>query len=273
MQRASLEVVRTAPIDADRFDTEHLVLYIDKGLLSPDAERQFLGGIERGLVAVSEYLRRTYIPAPTAPKPAYYLTNRAGISHASATRVFLFARRVIPSPAISIHETVHLLLIRNPSAPRNRDDLSPEEDVRLMANSGVWLAEGFASYIADELAPRVQMEPAHLFFNGDNATVDDEARRWLGESRGNKVARFVGSHGIPDDFLADRPNVAAPFYILGQSFVKYLVRHAGIAAVVQLYEEHFDGTRSIEEDVRRVTGRDLPEWRRDWLTTVSPLAR
>jgi len=93
MQRTSLEVVRTAPTDADRFDTEHLVLYIDKGLLSPDAERQFAAAVERGFVAVSEYIRRTYTPTPNAPKPSYYLTNRAGISHASATRVFLFARR------------------------------------------------------------------------------------------------------------------------------------------------------------------------------------
>ena len=34
MLRASREVVRTAPTDADRIETEHVVLYIDKGLLS-----------------------------------------------------------------------------------------------------------------------------------------------------------------------------------------------------------------------------------------------
>jgi hypothetical protein len=272
LMRASREVVRTASTDAHRFETEHLVLFIDKGLLSTEAERQFSTDVERGLVAAAEFVHRRFEPATRGVrKPTYYLTNRAGISHARATQIFLNARRVIPAPAIAIHESVHLLLIRNPSAPRNRDDLPHDEDARLMATSGVWLAEGFASYAADELAARVHLPPPHLFFNGDNSTVDQEARRWLSESRGAKVVPFVGSHGVPDDLLADRPNVAAPFYVLGQSFIKFMVERAGLAATVQLYEEHFDGTRSIEEDVKRVTGTDLAQWRQEWLRMLAEL--
>jgi hypothetical protein len=268
MLRASREVIRTAA-DADRIDTEHLVLYIDRGLLSADEERQFSVAVERGFVAASEYLHRLYDVAKGTPKPAYYLTNRAGISHAGATTVFLFAQRVVASPAIAIHESVHLLLIQDPLAPRNREDLPPEEDARLTAASGVWLAEGLASFVADELAARVNLAPTRLFFSGDNATVDEEARRWLGDPRGAKVAPFVGSRGVPDDFLADRAHVAAPFYVLGQSLVKHMVQRTGIAVLVQLYEEHFNGTRPIEDDVKRVTGFDLQEWRQNWLRAIS----
>jgi hypothetical protein len=109
------------------------------------------------------------------------------------------------------------------------------------------------------------MDPDRLFVKGDQSTVDDEARRWMRDPRGIGVLPFAGSHGVPDNFLADRPNVAAPFYVLGQSFVKYLVQHTSLALMTQLYEEHYDGTHPIEQDVRRITGRDLLQWRIEWL--------
>ena len=80
---------------------------------------------------------------------------------------------------------------------------------------------------------------------------------------------FVGSHGVPEGLVADRQNVAAPFYVLGQSLIKYLVQHAGLAPIIRLYEEHFDGTRSIEDDVKRITGKDLSQWRTEWLAAIN----
>ena len=269
MADASEEVVRTASTHANRFETEHLILHIDKGLLAAEAEREFSSNLERHFVATSEYLQRPFdrVSRKTA-KPAYYLTNRAGISHAEATRVFLHAGRVIASPAIAIHETVHLLLFTDPEAPRTRSDLTPEEDARLMATTGVWLAEGFAGYAAFELAARLGIEPDRLFVKGDRTTVDEEARQWTRDARGAKVLPFVGSRGIPDGLLSDRLNVAPPFYVLSQSFSKYLVEHAGLAVIVRLHEEHFAGTRSIEDDVRGTTGKDLVEWRQEWVRAL-----
>jgi hypothetical protein len=265
----SREVVQTAPTQADRFEKDHVIVYIDKGLLTAEAELEFSGKIEGVFVATSAYLHRGFDRASRkTAKPAYYLTNRAGISHSEPTRIFLFARRVIPSPAIVIHETVHLLLAKKPDAPRNRADVTPEEDARLMANSGMWLAEGFAGYVSYELAPTLNMEPDHLFVMGDKTTVDAETRQWLRDPRGTKVLPFIGSRGVPEDILADRQNVAAPFYVLGQSFIKYLVQHGGLAPITRLYEEHFDRTRSIEDDVKRITGKDLARWRAEWLAAI-----
>src|SRR5262249_44343658 len=154
------EVVRTAPTAADRIETDHIVIYVDKGLLTTSAERKFAQNADRMFMATSEYLQREFDPTVRkAAKPAYYLTNRAGISHAESIRIFLNARRVIASPAIVIHESSHLLLMKNPDAPRNRSDLTPEDDARLTASSGVWLAEGFAGYVSYELAPRLKMKP------------------------------------------------------------------------------------------------------------------
>ena len=88
------------------------------------------------------------------------------------------------------------------------------------------------------------------------------------DARGLKVLPFIGSRGVPEGLFADRVNVAPPFYVLGQSLIKYMVEHAGLARVTQLYEDHFNGTRSIEEDVRRITGKDLVEWRQAWLLAM-----
>ena len=265
----SREVVRTAAIQAHRFETDHVIVHIDKDLLTTEAEQEFARTIERIFVATSAFLQRGFDETSRKTrKPAYYLTNRAGISHAEATQLFLNARRVIPSPAIAIHETVHLLLMKNPESPRNRSDLTPEEDARLAATSGMWLAEGFAGYVGYELAPTLNMAPDRLFVTGDKGTVDGEARQWLRDARGTKVLTFVGAHGVPDGLVADRPNVAAPFYVLGQSFVKYLVQQTDMAVIARLYEEHFDGTRSIEEDVTRITGRSLAQWRTEWLQAI-----
>jgi hypothetical protein len=85
---------------------------------------------------------------------------------------------------------------------------------------------------------------------------------------GPRCCHFIGSFGEPKDILADRANVAAPFYVLGQSFIKYLVQHAGLAAITQLYEEHFNGTRPIADDVKRITGKDLVRWRTEWLSAI-----
>jgi len=269
MADGSREVVHTAPTAADRIETDHVIVYIDKGLLTTEAEREFAQGIDRMFVAASTYLQREFDPTlRKTAKPAYYLTNRAGLSHAESTRIFLNAGRVIPSPAIAIHESVHLLLMKNPDAPRNRSDLTPEEDARLTASYGAWLAEGFAGYVTYELAPRLNLEPDRLFVKGDRTTVDEEARQWIRDPRGARVLPFAGSSGVPDGFLADRANVAAPFYVLGQSFIKYLVQHAGLAAITQLYEEHFDGTRPISDDVQRITGKGLVRWRTEWLEAI-----
>jgi hypothetical protein len=108
-----------------------------------------------------------------------------------------------------------------------------------------------------------------LFFDGDNSTVDDAARTWLEDPGGQRVAPFVGSHGLPENLVADRPNVAAPFYVLGHSLVKFMIQRAGVPAMARLYEEHFDGTRSIEDDVKRVTGKQLASWREEWLRFLS----
>ena len=263
--RGEREVIATAA-QQDRLETEHLVLYIDKGVLAAEAAREFVDQLERGFVAVSDLLGRGFDAARfKVAKPTYYLTDRAGISHVSGPLVFLRAARVVKGPSIAVHETVHLLLGTDPAAPRNLPETPPD----IEATTGVWLAEGFASHVATELAPRLGLPPDRLFLKGDGTTVDAEAAEWLREPRGQAVVSYVGSRGFPKGLQADRVNVAPPFYVLSESFVKFVTARAGVPVMARLYSEHFDGRATIEDDVRRITKVDLSQWRADWLKALA----
>ena len=262
--RGEREVISTEA-QQNRFETTHLILYIDRGVLAGDGPRQFAKQLERGFVAVSDALSRKFDSERfRVKKPTYYLTDRAGISHVNGAHVFLRAARVVDSPAIAVHETVHLLLGTDPAAPRNFPITPPE----IEATTGVWLAEGFASHVATQLAPRLGLLPYRLFLRGDDSTVHSEAMEWLDDPRGKAVVPYVGSRGWPPGLLADRVDVAPPFYVLSQSFVKFVTARAGLRAMAQLYDDHFNGHASIEDDVRRITKLELAQWRADWLRAL-----
>ena len=262
------ELLKNAASTCDRIESPHLVAYFDKGLLAPDAERKFSARLEEGYNAVAGFLNLTFDPRERGTsKPDYYVTDRAGLSHAWPTRVILRARRVVPDGvSIAYHETAHMLVMHDPSAPRNRGELPPDEDARVWANSATWLPDGFADYVSYEIARKLHIVPADLFGAGTSESeVDAHARKWLNDPRGRAVLPFIASHGSPDNWLADRKNVAAPYYVLGHSFVSFLVKRFGVAVIVRLYDKQANGVGAIEDDFRAVTGADLASLRNDWL--------
>ena len=271
MNAIEAELLKTAASTCDRIEFPHLVAYFDKGLLAPVAELKFGQRLEEGYTEVARFLHLTYDPRERgSSKPDYYVTDRGGLSHAWPTRVILRAKRVVPDGlSIAYHETTHLLVMHNPSAPRNRGDLPPDEDARVWANSAFWLPDGFADYVSFEIAKKLHVIPTDLFDEGKSqAEVDAHARKWLNDPRGRAVLPFMAAHGIPDNFLADRENVAAPYYVLGHSFVNFLVRRFGKATIVRLYDKQANGVGAIEDDFRSVTGADLASVRYDWLKTL-----
>ena len=147
MLRGERDVISTAA-QQQRFELPHLILYVDRGVLDADAARRFANQLERNFVATSDALRHKFESGRfKVKKPSYYLTDRAGISHVSDGRVFLRAARVVDSPTIAVHETVHLLLATDPAAPRMLPETPPDID----ATTGYWIIEGFASHVATVL--------------------------------------------------------------------------------------------------------------------------
>jgi hypothetical protein len=128
----------------------------------------------------------------------------------------------------------------------------------------MWLGEGFASYVESYVSEHMGGYDGAVFGRGGNRGVDRQARRYLASERGQAVLPYVGGHGSPPDIEWERGRVAAPFYVLSQSFIKYLVEKAGLECL-KLAHDSSDVPSAIE----RSTGRALGRWKADWLAALA----
>ncbi len=65
---------------------------------------------------------------------------------------------------------------------------------------------------------------------------------------------------MPAGILADRRNVAAPFYVFSHSLVKLLVERAGMDSVLRMAR-----ARRFARELQRATGKNSTGWRAAWL--------
>ena len=96
-----------------------------------------------------------------------------------------------------------------------------------------WLSEGYASFVQSYVSEHAGGYDGQIFTRNGNAGVDRDAVRWLGNDRGRALLRYVGTE-LEEPDLSDRTNAAAPFYVLSQSLVKFLVEQTGIKDIHQL---------------------------------------
>jgi len=169
------------------------------------------------------------------------------ISFARGRTIHLPVYRVIARAAPYLHEIAHIVL-PCPRAP-------------------AWFSEGLAGYLESAVSELGAGYDSHLFTPGGNSGVHADAARWLADPRGQSVLRFAGTRGAPPRILADRINVAAPFYVLSHSLVKFLADQVGLPSVVSLVR-----ARNFSAALRRATGRPASAWRAAWLHAVQAAA-
>jgi len=170
----------------------------------------------------------------------FELRSGGHISSARGRTISLPAFRVRARTAPYLHEIAHVLLpCRHPPA---------------------WFSEGLACYLESAVSQRSGGYDSRLFTTNGNRGVDDDSRRWLADPRGRKVLPFIGTRGLPGGIIADRHNVAAPFYVLSQSLVNFLVERVGVGVAVRLAR-----ARGFAREVRRATGKNCAVWRAEWL--------
>jgi hypothetical protein len=58
--------------------------------------------------------------------------------------------------------------------------------------------------------------------------------------------------------------VAAPFYVLSQSFAKFLVGKLGLGRVIALVS-----SREPEAALARASGRSVEDWKAEWLAAIA----
>ncbi len=123
-----------------------------------------------------------------------------------------------------------------------------------------WLSEGFASYMESYIANDFSGYDAHVFTRDGNRSVDAEARQHLKTSYGRNVEPYIGGQGEPNGLARDRERIAPPFYVLSQSFVKFLVSTLGLESVKNMHR----GGNALEKPRRRPIG----EWKAAWLRSL-----
>ena len=97
---------------------------------------------------------------------------------------------------------------------------------------------------------------------------DEEVADQIAAHAGAALTRhaFVLEGGEPPDIRAERRAVGAPFYVLAQSLVKYLVAEAGI--------DKINGLANCEDfnaDLEKVTGKSPEELKKAWLASIQPI--
>ena len=173
----------------------------------------------------------------------YYLSSDTEISHASDDGVFLPIDRVKMNTAPYLHETTHIL------AP--------------CAHCPTWFSEGFASFVQSYISKHRGGYDGAVFAKSGNAGIDREAACWLATANGSAVAPFLGSQHDPPGMSYDRSNIAAPFYVMSQSLVKFIVLHAGWGTI-----RHLLTATDFDRDLKRFTGKSVAEWKREWLASL-----
>jgi hypothetical protein len=233
----------------ERITSERAVLVYDPGELDQGQAQAFAGLLDRGVKDVRSLVDPGLPPGlPHPDQVRFVVSARVGISRAFRTTVLLPLDRVRNRSAPYLHEIVHVLV---PS----RGDCT-------------WLSEGLASYLESRVAETMGGYDAHVFTRAGNGGIHAAARRVLREAGGRAVVSFVGGPGQPPGLDEDRRGVARPFYVLAQSFVKYLVDHAGLDALVGAAADA-DPPGAIATR----TGRSTEAWKADWLAAIGPATR
>src|SRR6266404_1340659 len=215
-----------------RVETERAILLFQPGQLSADEMERFAGLVDLGIMHLQEYIG---VP-PSDRRIQYFISDRIETSYSSYRSVFLPLTRVRERSAPYLHESSHVL--------------APCRDCPCGS------AKGLASYLQSWVSENRGGYDGVIFTRRGNRGIDRDALRWLSGERGQAVLPFIGKHGEPPAIQYDRSNVAAPFYVMSQSFVKYLADKAGMEKVRMLI-----GAGDFEAAMVEGTGKSSEQWK------------
>lgn len=222
-------------------ETSRAMLWFEAGILSNDETKQFGDLANQGIVDIEAYLGRSI---SDGRKVRFFVSTQVEISHSRWRTIYLPMSKVQNRTAPYLHETTHVV------APCD--------------NCPMWFSEGLASYVQSYVSEHTGGYDGGIFSRRGNRGIDQDARRWLGSGRGRAVVGFVGTDGEPPDINEDRANVAAPFYVMAQSFVKFLMEHTAPEKLQPCFV-----AKDFDTALEGVTGKTAAAWKELWLAELS----
>ncbi|HEV2691076.1 MAG TPA: hypothetical protein VGV35_21115 [Bryobacteraceae bacterium] len=221
-------------------EQERATLCFESGILQPEEIATFADLVNRGIVDIEAYLGATRL---AGRKIRYFISSKVDISHSTWRSIYLPMTKVQNRTVPYLHETTHVL------APC---DSCP-----------MWFSEGLASYIQSYVSEHTGGYDGGIFSRRGNRGIDQDARRWVASDRGQAVIPFIGIHGEPPSINYDRSNVAAPFYVMAQSFVKFLMERN-----TPEQDRAVIGAKDFDADLQANTGKSASEWKDLWLADL-----
>lgn len=218
-------------------DTDRATLWFEGGVLESDDMIAFANLVNRGILDIEAYLG---VSGASGRKIRYYISSQVQISHSTWRSIYLPMSKVRNHTAPYLHETTHVL------APCN--------------DCPMWFGEGLASYVQSFVSEHTGGYDGGIFSRRGNRGIDVDARRWLASERGQAVVPFIGEHGEPPAINYDRSNVAAPFYVMAQSFVKFLAERATLEKLKGVFE-----AKDFDVELLSSTGKTALQWKEEWL--------
>ena len=222
-------------------ETDRATLWFESGILPSEEMIAFGDLANRGIQDIEAYLGTT---RSSSRKIRYFISTQTQISHSRWQTVYLPMSKVQNRTAPYLHETTHVV--------------APCDDCPM------WFSEGLASYVQSYISEHAGGYDGGIFSRRGNRGIDQDAKRWLASERGHAVVPFVGLHGEPPAINDDRLNVAAPFYVMSQSFVKFLVERAPLEKLRPCFR-----AKNFDAELQNVTGKSAIEWKELWLAELS----
>jgi len=221
-------------------ETELADLYFETGSLSEEQMSVFAGLAQKGIADIAAFAG---VPLPQERKIRYYISSQFPISHSRGNSVYLPLARVANQSAPYLHETAHVMVP--------------------CGNCPMWFNEGLASFMQSYVAEHMGGYDGFIFARRGNRGIDRDAVRWMGNDRGRAVLPFIGKPEEPPQILDDRDNVAAPYYVMAQSLVKYIVENTAQEKLRLVMDDN-----DFEEALGRVTGKSAEQWKQSWLSQI-----
>lgn len=240
--------------DGLQYEAENAVLWVEQDILLPEQAQAALALLQKGIEGIELEFGLTLDTEHYAENRIHVFVVPAvrtshvygGYEHMRYDKPYLYLnpRRLVRGGAPYLHELTHLLAWRFGSHS---------------------LREGFAVLVELDVSSKGYGKSSGLFGMRDAAGAEQHAAAILQTGEGQKVLEWIGRNGQTDPAITSPDNgTREAFYVLSQSYVRYLFTRLGSEAFLAIYRAD-----DPESELLLKSGKTREAWMREWLSSLA----